>query len=158
MARSVFGATIAAQLQRRRHEIFPETFSVARSYQRVRAVRASSDRNGVVVVTTARKFPANCKTWPHCACILRGNDDRDCSGPYKKSFNWSTEAIMKTSDIEVGDRITFCAVTRYSNKTVIRKVNGFFGMARRPTVRFHGWNDFVVEAHEITQIHKRRKE
>ena len=24
------------------------------------------------------KFPANCKKWPNCSCIMRGNASRDC--------------------------------------------------------------------------------
>ena len=28
--------------------------------------------------TNPQRFPANCKTWPMCACIMRGNARRDC--------------------------------------------------------------------------------
>ena len=53
--------------------------------------------------------------------------------------------------IEVGDRIRFRAATRSSDKEVWRKVNGF-GTNGQPTVRFHGWGDFVVRWHEISMI------
>ena len=54
-------------------------------------------------------------------------------------------------DIELGDKITFKAITRWSNKQAIRIVNGFdyFG---RPTVRYSGCGDFVVRLREISQV------
>ena len=33
---------------------------------------------GRVLKKVDRKLPANCKTWPNCACIFRGNARRDC--------------------------------------------------------------------------------
>jgi len=51
---------------------------------------------------------------------------------------------------EVGDRITFRAVTRWSDAAATRKVNGFYqGM---PTVRFGGHPDFVVRPNEIMAV------
>ena len=63
--------------------------------------------------------------------------------------------------IEVGDRITFRAVTRHSDKSVTRIVNGFVtadgsgwldAEDRLPTVRFEGWANFIVRHHEITEV------
>ena len=63
--------------------------------------------------------------------------------------------------IEVGDRITFRAVTRHSDKSVSRLVNGFvtkdgtgwIGSDERwPTVRFEGWDKFIVRPWEITDV------
>lgn len=53
-------------------------------------------------------------------------------------------------DIEIGDRIVFRAVTRHSDKSVTRKVNGFCN--GEPTVRFHGWGNFIVHHHEISEV------
>lgn len=54
-------------------------------------------------------------------------------------------------NIEVGDRITFRSVTRHSDKPVTRVVNGFFD--GKPTVRFHGWSEFIVHRHEVIEVH-----
>lgn len=56
-------------------------------------------------------------------------------------------------NIEVGDRITFKACTRYSNNKVTRKVNGFWGSTDSPTVRYEGWSDFAVKPSEIIEVH-----
>lgn len=53
-------------------------------------------------------------------------------------------------DIQIGDRIVFRAVTRHSDKSVTRKVNGFCN--GRPTVRFHGWGNFQVRHDEISEV------
>lgn len=50
-------------------------------------------------------------------------------------------------DFKIGDRITFRAATRWSDRKATRVVNGFFN--GRPTVRFGGWADFVVRPEEI---------
>ena len=54
---------------------------------------------------------------------------------------------MMTTQLAVGDRIQFRAATRWSDKAVWRKVNGFIG--DRPTVRFGGWGQFIVRPNEI---------
>ena len=63
--------------------------------------------------------------------------------------NASYNMLMK-----VGDRITFRAVTRWSNgKAETRKVNGFTELGW-PTVRFGGWGEFVVRPSEVVHVHK----
>ena len=57
--------------------------------------------------------------------------------------------------IEVGDRIKFAAPTRCGAPVATRVVNGFWGATRSPTVRFHGYSDFMVRDHEIISIEKR---
>lgn len=56
------------------------------------------------------------------------------------------------TNIEVGDRIKFRAVTRWSSRAVWRKVNGFY--QGRVTVRYGGWAGFVVRGHEILEVEK----
>lgn len=58
---------------------------------------------------------------------------------------------MNTKIIQIGDRITFRAVTRYGTPKLTRVVNGFW-INGNPTVRAHGWPNFVVRPHEITAI------
>jgi hypothetical protein len=54
--------------------------------------------------------------------------------------------------IKKGDRIVFKAATRWGFKKATRIVNGFWD--NEPTVRFGGWSDFVVHAHEIKEVIK----
>lgn len=53
-------------------------------------------------------------------------------------------------NIKLGDRITFHAVTRWSNRSVTRIVNGF--AFERPTVRFGGYSHFHVRLGEISHV------
>jgi len=53
---------------------------------------------------------------------------------------------MKTEDIKVGDRIQFRAVTRWSSRTVWRKVTGVVPCVQ---VRYGGWSHFHVRSWEI---------
>ena len=55
-----------------------------------------------------------------------------------------------SDQIQIGDRIKFRAITRWSTAAVWRKVNGFW-VDGRPTVRYGGWADFIVSHHEITE-------
>jgi len=62
-------------------------------------------------------------------------------------------------DIAVGDRIQFKAITRADYRAVWRVVNGFTPCGwyedydlRKPTVRYHGWADFIVNYHEIITV------
>jgi hypothetical protein len=54
------------------------------------------------------------------------------------------------SNIAIGDRITFRAVTRHGAPKLTRKVIGF--RLGDPVVRAHGWPDFVVLPHEIKAV------
>lgn len=56
-----------------------------------------------------------------------------------------------THEIKPGDRITFRAVTRHSDRTATRKVVGIDGFGR-PMVRYHGTGCFVVRLHEVTHV------
>ena len=57
--------------------------------------------------------------------------------------------------IEIGDRITFRTLTVWSDRKVVRKVNGFhLGQRDRPTVRFGGNADFTVKDSEISKVEK----
>ena len=58
---------------------------------------------------------------------------------------------FKGQQVRIGDRITFRAITKYSNARATRKVNGFWGSpsAPKPTVRYKGWPDFPVFSSEI---------
>lgn len=55
--------------------------------------------------------------------------------------------------IKRGDRIKFKAATRSDFKSVWRVVNGFW-LDGRPTVRYHGYSNFVVSASEIQEVAK----
>jgi len=62
-------------------------------------------------------------------------------------------------EIKVGDLIKFTATTKSSCQTVQRTVNGFTpeGWYKdhklvKPTVRYHGWPDFIVSYHEILEV------
>ncbi len=59
--------------------------------------------------------------------------------------------------IEIGDRITFTATTRYDRKKVTRKVVGFDHHGR-PEVRYSGWSNFVVGGFPGDKIHSVIKE
>lgn len=54
-------------------------------------------------------------------------------------------------EINVGDRITFRAATRWSGASVTRVVRGFDAFGR-PLVRYGGWSDFVVRLDEISAV------
>ncbi|UTS82845.1 hypothetical protein [Phaeobacter piscinae] len=58
---------------------------------------------------------------------------------------------MNIQEIKEGDRITFRSPTRDGNRKLTRVVNGFWPNGL-PTVRAHGWGNFVVRAHEIQEI------
>lgn len=58
---------------------------------------------------------------------------------------------MKTN-IDIGVWIKFKAATRADYKAVWRKVNGDWDGC--PTVRYHGWGNFVVRRHEILAVSK----
>lgn len=61
---------------------------------------------------------------------------------------------MKRQKLEIGERITFKAVTRAGAPTLTRVVNGFH-FTGEPTVRAHGHGDFVVHWKEISAVHPR---
>lgn len=63
-------------------------------------------------------------------------------------------ANLKT--ISVGDYITFTASTRAGRRRATRKVNGFSGSL--PTVRYAGWDRFVVGGFVDDIIHEVHKE
>lgn len=54
---------------------------------------------------------------------------------------------------EIGDRIVFKACTRYSFNKATRVVNGYYN--GRPTVRYAGYAEFVVDAGEIIKVIKK---
>lgn len=53
--------------------------------------------------------------------------------------------------INPGDRITFRAVTRHSDRKATRKVLGIDAFGR-PLVRYHGTGCFVVRLHEVQRV------
>ncbi len=57
---------------------------------------------------------------------------------------------MGRQKIAIGDTIRFRAVTRWTDKAAVRKVNGFID--GKPTVRFGGWGQFIVQPREILEI------
>lgn len=59
---------------------------------------------------------------------------------------------MGRKKIEVGDRITFTATTRFERKKVTRKVVGF-DQRGYPEVRYNGWSNFVVGCFPGDVIH-----
>ncbi len=59
--------------------------------------------------------------------------------------------ILKPIKINVGDRIVFKAATRAGNPKLTRVVNGFWPNGN-PTVRAHGFPDFVVDWKEISAV------
>lgn len=58
---------------------------------------------------------------------------------------------MRRVNLNIGDRITFKAATRDSYKKMTRVVTGFWPDGC-PTVRAHGWSDFVVRWNEILEV------
>jgi len=58
---------------------------------------------------------------------------------------------MRRVKLNIGDRITFKAATRDSYKKITRVVTGFWSNGC-PTVRAHGWSDFVVRWNEISAV------
>lgn len=54
------------------------------------------------------------------------------------------------SAIKIGDRITFRAATRWSDRKATRVVNGFF--CGNPTVRYGGSPNFVIRLEEIEEF------
>lgn len=54
-------------------------------------------------------------------------------------------------DINIGDRIRFRSPTRDGTRTVWRVVNGFWASGE-PTVRYYGWDNFVVHLDEILEV------
>jgi hypothetical protein len=61
--------------------------------------------------------------------------------------------MFEETPIKVGDRITFRSPTRaYGNAKATRVVTGFW--RGEPTVRYHGWGDFIVHNREIIDHHE----
>ena len=56
-------------------------------------------------------------------------------------------------NIESGDSIKFKAATRSGHHTVVRKVNGLY-KDKWPTVRYLGWDKFVVHTREIIEVNE----
>ncbi len=59
---------------------------------------------------------------------------------------------MNIKEIEIGDRIKFKAVTRWSNEAVWRVVTAIHPCV---CVRFGGWAEFQVRDGEIVDVEKR---
>lgn len=53
-------------------------------------------------------------------------------------------------EFKQGQKITFKSPTRSGNVKAIRIINGTFNGL--PTVRFNGWNNFVIRQNEIIKI------
>ena len=69
---------------------------------------------------------------------------------------------IELASLKTGDRITFRSPTRWGTGWVItRVVRGFYrnadapALGRSPTVRYGGYDDFVVLAHEIVEVVQR---
>lgn len=58
---------------------------------------------------------------------------------------------MSFPSLKVGDRIRFLAITRWSDRPALRKVRAIDHQGR-PLVRFGGWDNFIVERHEVLDI------
>jgi hypothetical protein len=58
---------------------------------------------------------------------------------------------MRPRKIAIGDSITFKAATRSHYKLATRKVVDI-DVEGRPLVRYHGWNDFVVQWPEVKAV------
>ena len=54
--------------------------------------------------------------------------------------------------IKIGDTIKFKSATRDGNKSVTRKVNGFWMGGDLPTVIYNGWSNFAVRLNEISEL------
>lgn len=63
---------------------------------------------------------------------------------------------MKPRKFAIGDSITFKAATRSHFKTATRKIVSIDFMGR-PCVRYHGWDNFVVQPREVTALTKAAK-
>lgn len=61
---------------------------------------------------------------------------------------------MRKTKLEIGDRITFKAATRASFAKLTRVVNGFW-VDGRPTVRAHGYGEFIVDWREIQSVQRK---
>ena len=63
---------------------------------------------------------------------------------------------IKHMNIEVGDTITFKAVTRYSHEKVSRKVTGVYDADGKVSVgvRYQGWSPFFVRPEEVISVTK----
>lgn len=59
--------------------------------------------------------------------------------------------LAEIDAIEIGTWIRFRAVTRHSDRPAWRKVTGF-SPCGRPTVKYHGWDHFIVRHDEILEI------
>jgi hypothetical protein len=72
--------------------------------------------------------------------------------------------MTDTTNIRIGDRITFRAVARWNTRTVTRIVRGYWSdrtmpaFGRLPTVRFGGFDAFIVRTHEITHIERAKRD
>lgn len=54
-------------------------------------------------------------------------------------------------DFKIGQTIVFKALTRDSYKKATRKING--SHRGSPTVRYNGWNNFIIQPYEIIEIY-----
>lgn len=54
--------------------------------------------------------------------------------------------------IEVGDTITFRAITRWSGSQATRKVKEVGPRGMSFMVRYGGWSHFVVARHEVIKV------
>ena len=54
---------------------------------------------------------------------------------------------------DIGKRITFKAVTRWSCSKATRVIQGIT-LNGRPEVRYGGWSNFVIRPEEIIKIHR----
>lgn len=64
---------------------------------------------------------------------------------------------VRRQKLKVGDRITFRAVTRDSDRTVTRKVTGFW-ITGEPEVRYAGYSNFIVHWREISAVERSEAE
>jgi|14_taG_2_1085336.scaffolds.fasta_scaffold163346_2 hypothetical protein len=53
-------------------------------------------------------------------------------------------------DFKIGQKITFKSATRSGYAKATRLINGSW--CGLPTVRFHGWSNFVIKEDEIIEI------
>ena len=58
--------------------------------------------------------------------------------------------MTDAKQLEIGDSITFRAVTRWSSAVATRVITGF-SRDGRPLVRYGGWSDFMVSWDEILE-------
>ena len=57
------------------------------------------------------------------------------------------------SKLKIGDMVEFKAITFYKSYKSIRKINGF-DRKGLPTVKFQGWDNFVLTENEIIRLIK----